>query len=190
VFFKKSIPLQPREIHQFVSVAWSSTRMYVFAAFMAAIAAILQSAGGFLPGIGYFFSPFATLPILFSMLVSLRSGVLSYLLTSAMLLFLQPSELVIYPFTTGILGLSLGWTVRTLHRRLEILLANSAALTIGICLPLYGLAFPVLGPSVPSSFSMIFLLGIFVFAFLYSWFWLEFSLFLVRRLKKIWLFSQ
>ena len=57
------------------------------------MAAILQAAGGFLPGIGYFISPFATLPILIGAMFSLQMGVMSYFLTILLLFILFPSEL-------------------------------------------------------------------------------------------------
>lgn len=48
---------------QFVQLAFckhSKTRRLVFGSFLACMAAVLQAAGGFFLGIGYFISPFAT----------------------------------------------------------------------------------------------------------------------------------
>src|SRR5690625_3493255 len=100
---------EPKEIYQHALVNWSPTKKLVFTALMAALAAILQSAGGYLPGIGFFISPFTTLPILLGVLVSIRYGIFSYLLAAGLLLIIEPSELFIYPFTTGVLGIALGW---------------------------------------------------------------------------------
>jgi len=96
----------------------------MFTAMLAALTVVLQAAGGALPGIGYFFSPFASVPILLGTLISFRAGVSTYSLTIFLLLLIQPSELVIFPFTTGLLGLGLGWALRTLNRRLGILFVN------------------------------------------------------------------
>lgn len=156
-----------------------------FTALLAALATVLQSAGGFLPGIGYFFSPIASLPIFLAALISLRSGLLAYVLTIFLLLLIQPSELVIFPFTTGLLGLGLGWTFLAFHRRLAILIVNSSLLLIGICIPLYGLDFPVFGPAVSSSINIPILLALFGFSLLYSWFWVEFSLLFLRKIRVI-----
>ncbi len=86
----------------------SKAKRLVFGSFLACVAAILQAAGGFLPGIGYFISPFATLPILISAMFSLKMGVISYFLTILLLFILFPSELFIFPFTTGLIGIGIG----------------------------------------------------------------------------------
>ena len=59
----------------------TKAKRLVIGSFLACMAAILQAAGGFLPGIGYFISPFATSPILIGAMFSLRMGVMSYFLT-------------------------------------------------------------------------------------------------------------
>ncbi|CAM3171551.1 hypothetical protein FITA111629_07565 [Filibacter tadaridae] len=184
MYFTKAIPSHPHDIHLFFN-KWSPTKKMMFTALMAALATILQSAGGLLPSIGYFISPFATAPILLGALISFRSGVLAYVLTIFLLVVIQPTELIIFPFTTGLLGLVLGSTFRALNRRLGVLLATSLLLVIGICVPLYGLGFPVFGPTISSSFSMLSLLIIFGFSLLYSWFWLEFGLYFLRKIKAI-----
>jgi len=157
----------------------------MFTAMLAALTVVLQAAGGALPGIGYFFSPFASVPILLGTLISFRAGVSTYSLTIFLLLLIQPSELVIFPFTTGLLGLGLGWALRTLNRRLGILFVNALLLSIGICIPLYGLGFPIFGPTVSTSFNMTAWMIIFGFSLLYSWLWLVFSLFFLRKIKVI-----
>ncbi|SFC09047.1 hypothetical protein SAMN05443252_101830 [Bacillus sp. OV322] len=56
------------------SPIWKLINASVFSCF----AAIFQSAGGFFPGIGYGISPFATLPIFISIVISIKHGFLSY----------------------------------------------------------------------------------------------------------------
>ena len=164
---------------------WSPLKQSLFGALMASLAAILQAAGGLLPGIGMFLSPFTTLPILVSTLVSIRTGILTYILTIFLLLIMEPSELFIFPFTTGLLGIGLGWTFRILHRRLEIILINGLLLFTGICIPLYVLGFPVFGPAASSSFDGLILVLIIGFSFLYSWLWLELGSFFLRKIEII-----
>src|SRR5690606_32484068 len=77
----------------------------VLVAMFSALAAIFQAAGGLLPGVGFIISPFATLPILFCSILSKRLGFLAYFITNFMLLIIQPAELLVFPFTTGVLGL-------------------------------------------------------------------------------------
>lgn len=157
----------------------------MFTALMASLGAILQSAGGLLPGIGYAISPLATAPILLGSLISFRSGTLIYSLTICLLMVIQPSELLIFPFTTGLLGLGLGWTFIALNKFFGILVVNGFLLLIGICIPLYGIGFPVLGPAVTSSFNMMTFLIIFAFSLFYSWLWVKFGLFLLRKIRVI-----
>ncbi|WP_342506646.1 hypothetical protein [Sporosarcina sp. FSL K6-2383] len=182
--FTKSIPTHPKDIHRILT-SWSSTKKLLFMALMAALAAILQSAGGFLPGIGYAISPFATAPILLVALMALRSGIFTYIVTICLLVLIEPSELVIFPFTTGLLGLGLGWSFHLLSKRTEIIITNALLLSIGICTPLYVFGFPVFGPTVSSSFNPAVLLIIFIFSLLYSWLWMELGLFILRRIKAI-----
>ena len=184
MYFNKPISSHPLDIHRTIN-HWSSTKKLVFAALMTALTVVFQSAGTLLPGIGYLISPLATAPILLCMLISFSTGISSYLLTIILLLLIEPSELVIFPFTTGLLGLGLGWTFRVVNRRFGIILMNGCLLFIGICIPFYAFGFPILGPGVPSVFSPIFLFVIFGFSFLYSWLWLAFGLFLLRKIKVI-----
>lgn len=147
------------------------------------IAAILQAAGGLLPGIGYFLSPLATAPILLCSMFSIPFGVMSYSLTIMLLLILQPSELIIFPFTTGLLGLGIGVSFSFFRMRISIIAAGAILLMLGIMGLLFIFHFPVLGPAVSDSFSFLSAGGIFLFVFLYSWLWVEIALIIIKRLK-------
>ncbi|KXH78583.1 hypothetical protein [Sporosarcina sp. HYO08] len=185
MYFLKSISSDPKDLHRFMQ-HWSTVQQSLFAALMAAIAAILQAAGTVLPGIGIFFSPFATLPLLLSALLTFRLGLLTYVITVFLLFVIEPSELFIFPFTTGLLGLGLGWTFRKMKRRFGIILLNGVLLTVGICFPLFVLDFPVLGPTFTAAFNLKFIGSIFAFSFIYSWIWLELGVFFTRRIKASW----
>ncbi|MCM3745071.1 hypothetical protein M3193_13095 [Sporosarcina luteola] len=182
--YTKTLPSHPHYIHRILN-RWHPTKKLLFLALMAALTAILQSAGGLLPPIGFAISPFATVPIMIAGLLSLRSAVFAYTVTILLLVIMQPSELIVFPFTTGLLGLGLGWTLRKLNKRLEVILTNGLLLTIGICIPLYTLGFPVLGPTVSSTINPLTLLLIFTFSLLYSLIWTELSLFILRKIKPI-----
>nr|WP_093062287.1 hypothetical protein [Psychrobacillus sp. OK028] len=161
----------------------SQVKRLALGSLLACIAAVLQAAGGFLPGIGYFVSPFATLPILIGAMFSLQMGVISYFLTSLLLFILSPSELVIFPFTTGLLGIGIGVAFSFFKKRFSIIFIGSVLLTIGIISLLYVFHFPVLGPSVSDSPSFMTVGGIFMFSLLYNWLWVEVALFFFRKLK-------
>ncbi|NYF26355.1 hypothetical protein [Sporosarcina sp. JAI121] len=182
MYFYKSLLQHPKGIHQFLR-QWPPAKKLIFIALMATLAVVLQSAGGLLPGIGYFFSPFATAPILLGALISFRSGVMTYLVTICLLFIIQPSELVIFPFTTGLLGLGLAWTFRVLKGRFRILISNALLLFLGICIPLYGFGFPVFGPIISSNINVTALLIIIGFSLVYCLLWIVFGLFLLRKIK-------
>lgn len=184
MYFTKEIPSHPKDIHQFF-VTWTATHKSMFVALMAALATVLQSAGVFFPGVGLLIIPFAAAPILLGALISFRSGAMTYLLTILLLLIIQPSELIILPFSTGLLGLFLGWSFLIFNRRSEIIVTCGTLLFIGICIPLYILDFPVFGPAITSPFNITVLVLLFTFSLIYSLIWLELGLFLLRKIKII-----
>lgn len=56
---------------------------------------------------------------------------------------------------------------------------------LGIVCLLYLFQFPILRPIVSHSFSFLAAGGIFLFAFFYSWLWVEMALIIFKRLKMI-----
>ncbi|OCA91835.1 hypothetical protein [Pseudobacillus wudalianchiensis] len=161
----------------------TKTMRLAFGAFLVCIAAALQAAGGVLPGVGYFISPFATLPILIGAMFSLQMGVMSYFLTILLLFILFPSELMVFPFTTGLMGIGIGIAFSFFKKRFIIISVGAILLTIGIMILLYVFSFPVLGPAVSSSFSLLTAGSIFLFSFLYNCLWVEIALFFFKKLK-------
>lgn len=159
------------------------TMKLILGSIFACIAAILQSAAGFLPGIGYFLSPLATAPILLCSMFSIPFGVMSYFLTIMLLFILQPTELIVFPFTTGLLGLGIGVSFYFFRKRLSIIATGAILLMIGIICLIFIFHFPILGPAAPVSFSFL-TIG-FLFAFSYSWLWVEIALIIFKRLKMI-----
>jgi len=160
---RKSLPFFPRAVHRSITLKWSPSEKMMFVALLSALAAVFQSAGGFLPGVGFFISPFATAPIFMATLISFRWGSISYLLTILLLVLIQPIELMIFPFTTGVLGIAVGWAIRTQASRLNAGFIGGIMLFIGICIPHYILGFPVFGPGV-TSFSWLTVMVIFGFS--------------------------
>lgn len=147
----------------------SPTTKLLLTAVLSSFATIFQSAGGYVPGIGFFVSALTTLPIFGATILSIRYGFLSYFVTILLLLFIQPSELIIFPFTTGILGLALGITVFKSKTKFAVILLGGASLFIGIIVLLYLFRFPVLGPGVSTSFQFLPLLVIAIFSISYAW---------------------
>lgn len=160
-----------------------SKRMTV-TALLSVLSVILQSAGGFIPVVGLFISPFATAPVILSTSLSPRYGFLGYILTLFLLFLIQPSELIIFAFTTGILGIGIGFGYHLWKRRISLILAGMVGLLSGTLIVLFILQFPILGPSVGSMNNIAFLLSLALFSFLYSWIWVEISVFLFKRFNQ------
>ncbi|WP_066065113.1 hypothetical protein [Neobacillus soli] len=153
---------------------YSNTTKLVIGSVLAAFAAIFQSAGIFV-GFGYALSILATLTIVLSTMLSFRIGFMSYFLTILLLAILQPSELLVFSLTTGLLGVALGMAFKWWRNWIIITVFGGAALSIGIMILLYLLRFPILGPSVSHSFDIKIALLIFLFSLLYSLIWMGLS---------------
>lgn len=163
--------------------SYSKTMRLVIGALLGSIAVIFQSAGIF-TGVGYILSMMSTGPLVLASLLSLKIGGMTYITTTCLLALLQPSEVPVFLFTTGLLGLSLGIGLKYLKKSLYIIPFASLCLTLGIIILLYGFAFPILGPSVTSQFSSRVILGVFAFSLLYSWIWKELSISIFIYLNK------
>jgi hypothetical protein len=153
----------------------------VASALLGLITAILQSAGGVIPGIGMLISPFSTAPIIINMLISPLFGLLSYILTFFLLLFIQPSELFIFPFTTGAMAIGIGLGLILFNKGWKVISFSGLFLSVGICVLLYLIQFPVLGPFL-IEFRIVNIIIIYLFSLLYCWVWIELLLRLLPRL--------
>ncbi|WP_445492629.1 hypothetical protein [Niallia sp. 03133] len=184
MYFFKPISDEVR-LSQIIFNKHKKTIKLILGSIFGCLAAILQAAGGFLPGIGYFLSPLATAPILLFSMLSIPFGVISYFQTIMLLIILQPTELIVFPFTTGLLGIGLGASFYFFRNRLSIIATGAILLMLGIMNLLFIFHFPVLGPAVSDSFSYLTTGCIFLFSFLYSWLWVEIALLIFKRLKMI-----
>lgn len=175
--------LDTRNLQSYISGAGSKTKSLTIAAIFTVFTAILQSAGEF-TGIGFLFSAMATLPVIITTVMSLRMGLFTYGGTICLLFILQPGELILFPFTTGLLGLGLGAGLLLFKRRLAVVVFAATILCAGILILLYGLHFPVLGPSVQSSFNLSIAGFILLFTLVYSWLWTAISRIVLKILNK------
>lgn len=151
-----------------------------YIALLSTLAAILQASGNYLPIVGLFMSAFATFPVMFAAYFSKKSSVYTYVITSLLLIILQPSEFFVFPFTTGLLGLSFGLGLWIVKKRIWIIVQSGILLSAGIVTLLYFIQFPVLGPiQVNSVEGLVMVTG---FSLLYSWVFLEICYFFYKRL--------
>jgi len=182
-YWVKPVTNHIKTIKSNIAVSESKTKKLVVSGLLSAIAAIMQSAGA-LGGPGFAVSALVTLPISIAAIYTIYSGVMAYAATLCLLLFLQPSEIIVFPCTTGLLGLSIGLAFRFFKTRAAVIAFAALSLTIGIGILLYGLKFPVLGPSVCSQFHLASLAAIYTFSFFYSWLWVEVSMANFKFLSK------
>ncbi len=163
----------------------SLVKKLVITALMSSLATIFQAAGNLIPGIGLFISPFATLPIFLAICYSIREGILSYALTIFLLFIIQPSELFVFPFTTGLLGIALGVAFLQFKRRIWIVSFSATCLLIGIMIVLDIFHFPVLGPAIHTTMDIKIISLIFILSFLYCWIYTGLCKIMMNRLYKI-----
>ncbi len=121
----------------------------------------------------------------FAIFYSIREGILSYILTIFLLFIIEPSELIVFPFTTGLLGLALGVSFLKLKRRIWIVSFSATCLLIGIMIVLDVFRFPVLGPAVHTTMNIKIILSIFIMSFLYCWIYAGFCRIMMNRLYKV-----
>ncbi|PFJ16881.1 hypothetical protein COD67_05325 [Bacillus cereus] len=156
----------------------------VITALLSTLAAMFQSAGGFMPGIGYLISFLATVPIFLVTCLSIRQGILSYILTMFLLFIIQPSELIIFPFTTGLLGIAIGLAFFQLNKRILVISFSSICLFTGIMVILYVFRFPVLGPTVDTTMDSKVIAIIFILSFFYCCLFVELCRIFLNRLYR------
>ncbi|SEM50867.1 hypothetical protein SAMN05192533_103185 [Mesobacillus persicus] len=162
----------------------SATFKLVVTALLGLVAALLQSAGGIFPGFGMLISPLSSFPMTISVLIGPLYGLLSYLVAIFLLFLIQPAELFVFPFTTGLMSIGIGWGLLLFKRKYSITIFSGSFLTLGICLLLYGIEFPVLGPLL-LDFQVWNLLYIYCFSFIYCWAWIELVIRVLPKLVKL-----
>ncbi len=185
MYLFKAISIEIQLAQKTFTTKHTKTKKLILGSIFACFAAIFQSAGVFFPGIGYLLSPLATAPILLYVMLSVPFGAMVFFQAIILLFVLQPTELIVFPFTTGLLGLGIGLSFYLFKSRLSIIAAGAFSLTLGISILLYILRFPILGPAFSNSFSLLTIGIIFIFSFLYSWLWVEIALLIFKRLRGI-----
>ena len=171
-------------VTKYIGFPVTPTRKIVYGALLASFATILQSAG-MLGGIGFAVSALSTLPILIATLISLQLGILTYTVALVMIAIIQPSELFAFPFTTGLLGLGMGFAFRYFKKGILVAAFSGISLTLGILFVLLIIQFPILGPAGTSGADLNLIMAILLFSIFYSWIWMKGFLLLVKRLDRI-----
>lgn len=169
--------------HNIVTHHYPKTNKMVLGSILGALAALLQSAGLF-TGVGYIFSTLATGPIILTTILSVRIGLLTYVLTGILLLIIQPTEVLVFLFATGVLGVGIGLGLKHFKQTFTAASVGGLSLAIGIFLLLTLFNFPVLGPEL-TEISAGLVIGILAFSMVFSWIWIKVSLFCMKYLNRL-----
>ncbi|WP_066048884.1 hypothetical protein [Robertmurraya korlensis] len=169
--------------HGMTTSQFSNTNKLVLGSILGAIAAILQSAG-LLAGVGYVFSTLATGPIILATILSVRIGLLTYALTPMLLMIIQPTEVFVFLFTTGLLAVGIGIGFKTVKISTLVAVIGGLCLTAGIVILLTLFNFPVLGPSL-TEISVSVVGGVLAFSIAYSWIWMRISLIGMKYMNRV-----
>ncbi|WP_421379752.1 hypothetical protein ACOJQI_16190 [Bacillus salacetis] len=160
-------------------------KKFVFSTLMTSISVLLQASGTFIPVIGVFISPFATLPILLSSNVSIHYGALSYICASITLGIISPEESLIFFLTTGALGLVLGAGLHLKINKFVSIFFASLILTIGSLIMVFLLEFPLLGPLSPKNTNTLLTFFILIILFItYSFLWEAFGRRVIKKIER------
>ena len=147
-----------------------------------ALTVLFHSAPVFLPGVGLFLSPFATLPIALAAIISVYLGITSLFASAFVLLLISPQEAIILLITTGPLGLALG--INYSKGLVQALTVSTCTLFLGINLLTFVIGIPAFG-NMTSNFSMFTAVFVYlVFSLVYSGIWVLVLKSIVQLLEK------
>ena len=138
---------------------------------LTALTIIFQAAPVFLPTIGLILSPVSTFFVAIGAITNITLGVFIFISSAIILLTISIEEALVYIFTTGILGLIIGFL---LYRQKLLICLIISSLTLSLGMFLLTLIINLSGfNEIVNGFPIIQYLSIFVlFSLLYSFLWI------------------
>ncbi|GAB4257161.1 hypothetical protein [Thermincola ferriacetica] len=137
---------------------------------LTSVTVMLQLFAGLLPGVGALAAGFTTLFVAMAAYSKPLGGLLVYAAAAGLIGIIMPIKLPLFLFSTGLLGLSLGVTVK-LDQNISVL-SSSLVLTIGTLVLTGPLGIPVLGPALSYARGPVSLLIIiFAFSWIFCFLW-------------------
>lgn len=138
------------------------------------LAAVMQLFPIFFPIIGLMISPFSTLPICICTIKNRHLGMLSYPCAFLLISLFNIQEAIIFLFTTGPLGLALGYCFNNEMGRLKATFFTGTVLFMGITTMTHLIGISAFGDFLNSE-NYIFLLSIYlIFSLFWSFMWIAF----------------
>ncbi len=159
-------------------------KFITFGAILAAIAALFQLLPNFLSELFVFMTIFSTLPIYIISRINPKTGVLSYIVADFMVMLFSVHEGILFLFTNGIIGLSLGICSYYIKRNIIIWMICSIILTAALCIINYWIGIPVFGGDLPGKI-VIQLASLLGFSFAYNIIFFYISGFIYNRLRML-----
>lgn len=128
---------------------------------MAGIATIFQSIPFYLSEAFALLTILSAIPVYTAARTNPVSGALSYVITVILLLFVSPHEALMFLFTNGVVGLSLGSTSYFKLNKILSVGGSSVIQTIFLCILNYGLDISIFGIKIPGTIiiQLILILG-------------------------------
>lgn len=149
---------------------------------MTTIAVLFQSAPIFLPTVGMALSPFSTLPIAIASYFSISLGILVFISSAMILIFISIEEALILLFTTGLLGLVIGLFYK--RKLFPAIIITAIILTIGMIALTFIVGISAFGDFTSSLSLTITLLIFILFSLIYATIWnLSFKRFIKYLIK-------
>lgn len=162
---------------------WKKPRSLCLGAVLAALAAGVQISPLLIPLVGVSLSALSTIPIAFAAYLNPITGFLTYLTGGSLVLLWSFPQAVIFFFTSGLIGLSLGILMKRRCRLIVVACVPAFLLFLGSIAAAKLLGFPLLPWLTGQGRSMlipIVMLG----AFLYTSIWIPVLAALLSRLEK------
>ena len=160
-----------------------NTRTIIIGSLFAVIAALFQLIPTFFSEIFVFITIFSAVPIYIVSRINPKAGVLSYIVSSMIIMILSVHEGLFFLCTNGIVGISLGICSYYIRSKAITWFLSSFILTITLSIMNYGIGIPVFGGDIPGV--MINQIAIiFFFSIIYNILYFYFSSFIFNILKK------
>lgn len=163
------------------------TKTMAIGALFAVIAALFQLIPALFSEVFVILTVFSSVPIFIVSRINPKTGILSYFVSSMLIMFLSVHEGLFFLLSNGIVGVSLG--VCSYYTRMKSVtwFLSSIMLTITLSIMNYGIGIPVFGSNIPGAIITQVAI-IFLFSMVYNIFYYYFSSFVFSLLKRTKLF--
>lgn len=153
-------------------------------AILAAITALIQLVPFFFSEMFVLVTMLSAIPIYIIARLNLRTGILTYLVAGALILLFSVHEGLLFYFTNGFIGVSLGCLCNRFQRITLIWPISTLMFAAALIALNYGIGIPVFGGDLPGN-SIIQVLLLLGFSFLYNILFFYAAGYIFQRLKRI-----